>query len=361
MFPFRWTIGERKVLADMSDEYVIEGNWLTKILDQLCLTPFGVIGFALLMIVPLIPYFNQEYMLRWFIVAAIMGMGSMVFDFSSGYIAVVNFGFAAFVGLGGYTSALTVIHWGIPIWMGMVLGAVVTGILGALTGAISLRMRGMFAICLTWFIGLALMGLAFKMAWLTRGSVGLNCPYLFTSSNSSYYYWYTSLGLSFLIWFILKRTVRSHLGLAFLAIGQNMDAAMTSGVYPTRYRIINFTISCALAGLVGGFYGHFIGVLTPNFLSTAKTIEFLVICYLGGRGSLWGGFAVAFPFIYLTEMLRSTLDKLPGINLIIYGIMLILVMVFYAGGMAQLFQQIVDEFKSNPKVRWLAALGPSQT
>ncbi|MEJ2222400.1 MAG: branched-chain amino acid ABC transporter permease [Desulfobacterales bacterium] len=335
------------------NEYDVQKKGIAKFLDHLCLTPLGAIGFLILIFIPLIPPFNQDYLIRWFILAAIMGAGAMAFDFSSGYIAVVNFGFAAFVGLGAYTSAIVVNRWGIPIPLAMLCGAVSAGFLGLITGAISLRMRGMFAICLTWFIGIALMGLAIKMVWLTRGMLGLRTAYFFGTEGSNLYYWYPVLGVALVTWFILKRIARSHIGLAFKAIGQNMDAAKTSGINPTRYRIMNFTVSCALAGWIGAFYAHFIGILTPEFMHTAKTVEFLVIVYIGGRGSLWGGFAVAFPFIWFTEMLRSNFDYLPGINLLIYGLMLILVMIYYAGGMAQFFEYLVDKWKDNPTVRWL--------
>ena len=334
-------------------EYYVQKKGIAKFLDYLCLTPLGAIGFLILIIVPLFPPFNQDYLLRWFILAAIMGAGSMAFDFSAGYIAVVNFGFAAFVGLGAYTSAITAVRWGIPLPVAMLCGALASALLGLFTGAISLRMRGMFAICLTWFIGIALMGLAIKMVWLTRGMLGLRTAYFFGTEAPNLYYWYPVLAVALVTWFILKRIARSHMGLAFKAIGQNMDAAKTSGINPTRYRIINFTVSCALAGWVGAFYAHFIGILTPDFLHTAKTVEFLVIAYIGGRGTLWGGFAVAFPFIWFTEMLRSNFDYLPGINLLIYGLILIVIMIFYAGGMAQFFQYLVDKYKDHPTIRWL--------
>ena len=337
----------------MANEYDVQKKGIAKLLDYLCLTPLGAIGFLILMIVPLFPPFNQDYLIRWFILAAIMGAGSMAFDFSSGYIAVVNFGFAAFVGLGAYTSAIVANKWGIPLPVTMLCGAFTAGLLGFITGAISLRMRGMFAICLTWFIGIAMMGLAIKLVWLTRGMLGLRTPYFFGPEAPNLYYWYPVLGVALVTWFILKRIARSHIGLAFKAIGQNMDAAKTSGINPTRYRIMNFTVSCAMAGWIGAFYAHFIGILTPDFLHTAKTVEFLVIAYIGGRGTLWGGFAVAFPFIWFTEMLRSNFDYLPGINLLVYGLMLIVIMIFYAGGMAQFFRYLVDKYKENPTIRWL--------
>jgi branched-chain amino acid transport system permease protein len=337
----------------MANEYDVQKQGVAKYLDYLCLTPLGAIGFLILIIVPLFPPFNQDYLIRWFILAAIMGSGAMAFDFSSGYIAVVNFGFAAFVGLGAYTSAIVAIKWGIPLPVAMLCGAFTAALLGFFTGTISLRMRGMFAICLTWFIGIGLMGLAIKMVWLTRGMLGLSVPYFFKPGVPNLYYWYPVLGVALVTWYILKRIARSHMGLAFKAIGQNMDAAKTSGINPTRYRIINFTVSCAVAGWIGAFYAHFIGILTPDFLHTAKTVEFLVIAYIGGRGTLWGGFAVSFPLIWFTEMLRSNFDYLPGINLLIYGLMLIVIMIFYAGGMAQFFEYLVDKYKDNPTVRWL--------
>ena len=337
----------------MVSQYDMKKEGLPKLLDKLCLTPLGAIGFLILFIVPLIPPFNQDYLVRWFILAAIMGTASMAFDFSSGYISVVNFGYAAFVGLGAYTSAIVSNKWSIPLPIAMLIGAFAAALLGFVTGAISLRMRGMFAICLTWFIGIALWGLTIKLVWLTRGMLGLRCKYFFEPGTSNLWYWYPVVLMALITWVVLRKIGRSHMGLAFQAIGQNMDAAKTSGINPTRYRIINFTVSCAFGGWIGAYYAHFIGILTPEFLHTQKTVEILIICYIGGRGTLWGGLAVAFPLIYFTEMLRSNFDYLPGINLLIYGLMLILVMVYYAGGMAQFINYLIDKWKGNPTIRWL--------
>ena len=95
------------------------------------------------------------------------------------------------------------------------------------------------------------------------------------------------------------------MGLAFKAIGQNMEAARTSGINPVFYRIVNFTLSCTIAGLLGGFYAHYYGVLTPELLHTSKTVEVLAVAYIGGRGSLWGGAFIAFPFMIAMELIRS--------------------------------------------------------
>ena len=67
--------------------------------------------------------------------------------------------------------------------------------------------------------------------------------------------------------------------------------------------------------------------------------------YIGGRGSIWGGALTAYPFIFLNEWLRSNLSDLPGLNLVIYGLLLILIMIFYPGGVAQFYDFIKSKFK----------------
>src|SRR5690606_38673981 len=124
---------------------------------------------------------------------------------------------------------------------------------------------------------------------------------------------------------------------AFRAIGQNFEAAEASGINPTFYRVFNFTVQCMFAGWLGGFYAHYFGILTPQIMLTSHTVEVLAIAYIGGRGSLWGGAVVAFPFIFIIESLRSNLSQLPGLHLVIYGLLLIVVMIFYPGGFAQLW------------------------
>lgn len=320
-------------------------NPFDKMLELLCVTPAGLAGVVLLLALPFIPPFNQEYMLRWLIYCGFIAAMSVGFDFTAGYINIVNFGYAAVSGFGGYTSAILAVNYGLSPWIGMVLGGITAGILGLIIGMISLRLRGIFAACLSWFFGLAIMGLATKMVWLTRGPSGLRTPRLFeTDSNLPFYF--LIIMLLFGIYLICKWIVRSKMGLAFQAIGQNMDAARTSGIDPVFYRVFNFTMSCAIAGVLGGFYAHFYGILTPDIMHTGKTVEVLAVAYIGGRGSLWGGAAVAFPFIFIMEIVRSTLSHLPGLNLIFYALVLILVMIYYPGGFSYFYDTHVRQTKN---------------
>jgi branched-chain amino acid transport system permease protein len=326
-------------------------NPVDRLLDLLCLSPLGAAALALLAMLPLVPPFNQEYLIRWLISAAFIAALSIAFDFTAGYISIVNFGYCAIMGLGGYTSAILAERIGLTPWIGMLVGALASAFLGFMIGIVTLRLRGIFAACLAWFFGLALMGLATKMMWLTRGPLGLRVDRLFAaSSNLSFYY--LILAMMVAIYVITRWVTRTKMGLAFKAIGQNMEAARTSGINPVYYRIVNFTLSCTLAGWLGGFYAHFYGILTPDVMHTAKTVEVLAVAYIGGRGSLWGGAAIAFPFIIAMELIRSSLSNMPGINLVIYGLMLMLVMIYYPGGFAQFF----DTFFRRTRSRLLSYL-----
>jgi len=310
-----------------------------------------------LVLLPLIPPFDAENLRRWLVIGALLAGWAIAFDFTAGYINVVNFGFAAFAGAGGYASALVTIHYGLPIWLSMFAGVILAGILGFFTGVLTLRFRGIYAAVAAWFLGLALLGITRNLSSITRGPLGLSVPTFFTSDSNLPYY-YVGIAMVFVTYLVLKGVTESRAGLAFRAIGQNMEAARASGVNPTRYRILNFTLSCMFAGWLGAFYAHYFAILTPDVMATSQTVQVLVAAYLGGRGSLWGPAAVAFPLVFSTEWLRSNLDQFPGLDLVVYGLMLILVMVYYPGGFAELVHALDRQWRRTRKVDHRIGLRP---
>jgi branched-chain amino acid transport system permease protein len=317
-------------------------------LGQLGFSPLGFALVLLLFALPYLPIFRQEHYLRWLIMGAFLAAQSVAFDFTAGYINVVNFGFAAILGLGAYTSAILAntspvlaIHPGVSPWIGIFAGALVAGAVGFGLGLLTLRLRGIYAAVMAWFVGLALLGLARNLVPLTRGPLGISPEQFMPNATSNRPYFYVILVMMLVVYITLHRVVSSRYGLAFKAIGQNFDAARASGINPTRYRVFNFTLSCTFAGWLGGFYAHYFGSLTPaTVMVTAKTVEVLAIAYIGGRGSLWGGMVVAFPFVILIELLRSNLSALPGVHLVIYGVLMIMVMTYYPGGVAGVYYTV---------------------
>ena len=311
----------------------------SKFIKMLGISPLGIILFIILAIAPL--FMNNQYILHLYASSLMFGALAMGFDFTAGFINIVNFGYAAFVGVGAYTAALLVINLGVSPWLGIVAGALVSSVLGFFTGFLTLRLRGMFAALMAWFLGITLMSLASNLVDLTRGQLGLNVPMIFTTTDKTPYV-YTILVIMAIGYVSFRKITSSNIGLAFRAIGQDIEAAHSSGVDSTKYKVFNFTVSCFFAGLIGGFYGFFVGILTPAMMHTRVTVEILVLAYIGGRGSLWGSLLAALLIIPIFEYLKPMME----IRLVIYGLLLVLVMIFYPGGLAQLYQNILDLFKT---------------
>jgi branched-chain amino acid transport system permease protein len=321
-------------------------------LGRIGFSPVGAVLFLLLVCAPWIPPFNKEFMVRWMVMGAFLAAQAVAFDFTAGFINVVPFGFAAILGVGAYTSAIfantslgLAFQPGLSPWFGIWIGACVAGLFGLGLGLLTLRLRGIFAAIMSWFVGIALMGLARNLTWLTRGPSGMAPTTLFTTTSNIPYY-YVALSMLLVVYVTLTLITRSHIGLAFRAMGQNYEAACASGINPTYFRVLNFTVSSFFAGWLGGFYAHYFGSLTPTaVMDTSKTVEVLAIAYIGGRGSLWGGIVIAFPMVFFLELLRSNWTELPGLQFVIYGLLLILVMIYYPLGMAGIYSWLKKRFE----------------
>lgn len=340
----------------ITKELPSRSEFLDRVTHGLQVIGFSRLGaglFIVLVFLPFIPPFNQEHVVRWLIMGALFAAQAIAFDFTAGFINVVPFGFAAIVGTGAYVSAilantspLLAFRPGISPWIGIWIGALVAGLFGLGVGVLTLRLRGIFAAVMSWFIGIALMGVARNLTDITRGEGGL-APVTLLNTSSNIPYFYIILIMMLVVYITLKLITRSSIGLALKAIGQNYDAARASGINPTFYRVFNFTVSAFFAGWLGGFYAHYFGSLTPaSVMHTSKTVEVLAIAYIGGRGSLWGGMAVAFPFVFFIEFLRSNWSNLPGLHLIIYGVLMILVMIYYPSGVAGIYQILKNKLQA---------------
>ena len=117
-------------------------NPFDKLLNFMCFTPLGLVALLVLAVLPMIPPFNQEYLIRWLISAALLASLAIAFDFTAGLINIVNFGYAAIMGLGAYTSAILADRIGLTPWLGMLAGGLAAAATGAVIGMITLRLRG---------------------------------------------------------------------------------------------------------------------------------------------------------------------------------------------------------------------------
>lgn len=330
----------------MINQHNLEPGFTQNIFNQLNKFGLSKIAIVLFLLLGLAPYLiKDEFVLRLLVLSLMFGTLAMGFDLSVGYIGVANWGYSGLMGMGAYTSALLLMKAGVSPWIGIVAGAFVAAILGLFIGILTLRMDGMFAAILAWFIGLILMYLATSLTDITRGALGLNVDLFFKTAWAKPYF-YVIFVICLLTYVTLMRITKSNLGLAFSALGQDTEAARTAGVDPMKYKVLNFTVSCFVAGLCGGFYAHFIGILTPDVMATKHTITVLVITYIGGRGSIWGPLLAAFLIIPTFEYLSFLMEY----KHVIYGLLLILAMIFYPGGLSALAENIRNFIDDKKKI-----------
>lgn len=308
---------------------------LSKPLSKIGLSPISFVAFIL---IGLFPFFSpNEYYTKLGVSCLIWGTLAMGFDFSVGYIKVANWGYAGLMGVGAYISALANQNFGVSPWLGMMLGGIAAALLGLLIALLTMKMDAMFAAILAWFVGIVLQNIIAAVPDITRGTMGLNVTQLFSTPWAKPYF-YVIFAICLCTFCILRKLIDSKYGLSFQALGQDIEAAKAIGISPLKYRTINFVVSCSIAGIVGGFYGHYVGVLSPNLLSTKNVIQILVLAYIGGRGSIWGPLLAAVIIIPVFE----TMNSLVEIKYIIYGLLLIVAMIFFPGGLCKFPGKVKD-------------------
>ena len=297
------------------------------------LTPVMLIVFAVIAALPL--FTDSPFTLRLFITAFMTATLAMGFDFTNGYIGICNFGYAAFWGVGAYTSAILVKDYNMPLVVGLLGAVLLTAVMGVLIGCLTIRLGGIFASCMCWFVSLALLALARNLVDLTGGASGYSATFMFKPKMGYLPYYYVMFAVMIIIFIALSFFTHSTMGLAFRAIALDSGAAGSSGINHVKYKIINFSISCAIAGLVGAFYIHFVGIMTPTSMSNEKTTEIMAICFIGGRGTIWGSVISS---LVLTPILERAKDLLEW-RQVLYGLLMILIMIFYPRGLAGLLEK----------------------
>ena len=250
---------------------------------------------------------------------------------ATGYLGQLPLGHAGFMAVGAYTCALFTkfcpLPDGVSFAIGLVLACIVAGLFGVLIGIPALRLTGDYLAILTLGFGEIIRitlnniddVLGFKLFY---GSKGLK--------NIPKYSNFTNVFLCVVITcFLIHAMMKSRHGRAVLAIRDNEIAAESCGIQTTYYKVMAFAFSAAFAGLAGGLYACYIGVLNPSTFGFMKSIEILVMVVLGGMGSMLGSILSATVLTILPEATRS----FDSYRMVIYSLVLILMMIFRPGGL----------------------------
>lgn len=303
------------------------------------LAVFGAVLLALPVIVDN-PYFTSIA-----ISSLMFGLLAASFDLMIGYAGLSNFGIAGILAVGAYGAGLASAVHGLNPWIALLVGPLAAAIFGAALGALLLRVKGLHLSMMSLFVAEAIRLTISNVPGYTRGVLGLAVPPFpdlgsisFDRGINPLAYYAVIAVIGVVVMFVLWVTVRSRLGLAFVAIREDELAAESLGL-PTRYyKMINITIASACIGLVGAFYAIYVGVLTPtpDEFGIARTVEILVITYVGGRRSLWGALFAGFFLISFQEYFRD----LGAWRLVMFGMLLMLVMFYAPSGLAGAYRSL---------------------
>lgn len=273
-----------------------------------------------------------------------------------GFAGVLPLGHAAFVGIGAYTSTILSLQYGLSPWLGMIVGGVLASLVGILIGLPTFKMRGAYFALATIAFGEGLRVMVENIDYIgplnINGPRGLQIPpldtgfaqFMFTAKEPYYYIILIMLaGVLLLTGWIS----RSKLGYALNAGGEEPEAAMALGINVARAKLAAMALSSFLTALAGTFYAQFTLYIHPkSIISLDLSFEIAFIALIGGRGSIAGPVLGALLLRPVSDFSRIYFgDTLPGLHLVIFGVILILVMIYQPRGlqepMTRLYQGVV--------------------
>lgn len=236
----------------------------------------------------------------------------------------------------------------------MLFGGAAAAVLGRFLGLMCLRLRGPYLALMTLGFSEILRLMAQVEYNVTRGSLGLQVPYLYGGNGETHTAgYYTLLGLTLVTLVVLYRLVHSEAGLYLKAIREDEDAAAVMGVDVVRWKVDAFVISSLFAGLAGGLYAHlFVRVVAPQMLLLSEMGLILAMAIVGGLGTLSGPVIGAVSLVLLQEEMR---DISPQAHLLLFAVLIIVVMKFFRQGLFGLISAVLTRWG------WLSKAPPLTT
>ncbi len=305
---------------------------------------FGLLALLLLAIAfPLLipdPGFDSIAIFTLLYATAVTG-----WNLFSGYSGYISLGYSAFTGIGAYTLALICTHWQIPggyiPFLLLPVAGLVTGIFAIPMGWVALRTRRVTFVVVTIAMMFVLQALAFNLSGFTSGSSGVIFP--ITIWSGDFYnipYYYVSLVLLLLAIAVSWWVRNSKYGLGLLAIRDDEDRALGLGVRTWAFKLSAFVISAFLGGMVGAMFAYYGGSIFPSSaFDPVVNLSVALMGFLGGVGTLVGPIVGAFLLEPFQQYLTIQYGSL-GLNLIILGSLLLLIILVLPGGIVPALHRI---------------------
>ena len=303
-----------------------------------------IIGVAVLTVIILIvPFTASSSMMNIAVFAMIFALPAIGLSLLMGLAGQVSLGQAAFFAIGAYTHAILLQKFEVHGVVAAIGGVIAAMLAALLVGLPMLRLRGHYLALAT--LGLGFIVMIAVREWdftgRTTGIYGFGRPEVFgiPIDNNGLFFWFVAPFVVIGLVLALNLT-RSRAGRALSAVNDSELAAESLGVNTYALRVKVFTLSAGFAGLGGVFYAYQVQIVSPQVAEFHVSVELLLMVVIGGLGSVWGAIAGAFIVELLSEGLRDLIPAIiPGatgeVQLIGYGLVLILVILLLPGGLYQ--------------------------
>jgi branched-chain amino acid transport system permease protein len=285
---------------------------------------------------------------------AIAGVGLMLLV---GYTGLISLGHAAFLGIGAYVNSVLLAQ-GVPFLITLPVSGLFAAVCGAAIGRPTLRMSGLYLAIATLAFG-SIVGTIFqKWTAVTGGFDGfaVPTPYVFGISveGTTGIYYVSLVVLIFVVWLSLN-ILRSPIGRALMAIRDSEISAQSMGIHLARYKTMAFAISAGMTGLAGALFAHYVRYLAPDAFDVLLSVQFVTIVFVGGLGSIRGAILGALFVRLLPQFIAIIRDdlpfgigRMPGLEPSLFGLVLVLVILFQPGGINGLWLKMKNWFEAYP-------------
>ncbi|MGZ5827099.1 MAG: branched-chain amino acid ABC transporter permease [Xanthobacteraceae bacterium] len=301
---------------------------------------------ALVAILPFLPFVNN-YIIAAVVRALIFITLGQAWNVVAGIGGQLSLGHGVFLGIGCYTTGIMINKYGIPPWIGMWVGVLISLVFALVMGAMTLRMRGVFFALATVAVSLAMVQISRHFVDLTGGADGLALKFYGNSlwafqSRTPAAFLYAGLALMIVYYLISRWILGSKFGLEMMAVRDDEVAAAAAGVAVFRTKIIGFIVSAMMTAVAGTLYMQYYMAIDPEAaFGLSQAIQLQLPALLGGIGTATGPIIGGAIMIFLSEVTNwgSTKLGIEGLDILVYGIMLLVVVLRAPKGVVGLFSK----------------------
>jgi branched-chain amino acid transport system permease protein len=281
----------------------------------------------------------MEYLLHILILIGIYIILSVSLNLIVGYAGLLSIAHAAFYGVGAYVAALLALKLNSPFLANIICAIILSGLLGALVGIPSLRIRDDYFAIATFAFQVITFSIMNNWVSFTGGPMGLPGipqPTIFgLEINTHYRFLFLISFLCIVTFWICHKIVNSPFGRVLKAIREDEVFAQAMGKNVASYKVLVFVIGAGMASVAGVMYAYYISFIDPTSFTVMESIFIISIVIIGGAGNIWGSVLAAVILVILPEALRFVgMPSAIAANMrqIIYGGLLVMFMLFRPQG-----------------------------